>query len=113
MTFPYGQTVTNIRRYVSGADEFGNDVYSYTSEDVAGCVVQPSGSNETVQFTDQVSTSIVVYYPFGTDIVAIDAFMVAGVKYEVEGDPSHWVSPFSGHTAPIEVRGSRVTGVSV
>lgn len=111
--FPYGQTVTLIRRTVSGQDERGNDTYSETSEPIPRAVVQPTGSNEFTQFTDQVSTDIVVFLPFGTEVSPLDAVEVGGLRYEVQGDPSSWVSPFSGNTSPIQVRLSRVTGVSV
>lgn len=111
--FPYGQTITLIRRTVSGTDERGNDTYSESPEQIPQAVVQPSGSNEFTQFTDQVTTDLVVYLPFGTKVSPLDAIEVAGSRYEVQGDISSWVSPFSGNTSPIQVRLSRVTGVSV
>ena len=113
MTFPYGQTVTLVKRAVSGQDDFGNDEYAETLVDAYPCVVQPAGSNETIQFTDQVSTDLTIFLPYGTDIEAVDAVEVDGVRYEVMGDESVWVSPFSGRTSPIQIRVSRVTGVSV
>jgi hypothetical protein len=113
MGFPYGQTVTIVSRTVSGQDEYGNDVYSETTEDVTAVVVQPSGSTENVQFTDQVSIGMVFYFPYGTDIEPTDAIQFAGDEYEVEGNPQEWPpSPFSGNVSPIEVRANKITGVS-
>lgn len=113
MPFTYGQTVTLVKRTVSGQDDFGNDQYAETLTPVSPCVVQPAGSNETIQFTDQVSTDLTIFLPYGTDIEAVDSVEVGGTRYDVMGDASVWVSPFSGHTAPIQIRVTRVTGVSV
>lgn len=111
--FPYGVTVTIRRRSVSGKDEYGNDTFSSTTEDVPLCVVQPAGTSENIQFTDQLSSDIVVYFPYGTDVEYIDAVILNGIQYEVQGKPNTWRSPFSGNTAPVEVRASKITGVSV
>lgn len=111
--FPYGVTVTVISRTVSGQDEFGNDTFSETTQDIPYCSVQPGGTNETTQFTDQLSSEVVVYLPYGTDVEYIDALAIDGDRYEVQGKPNTWASPFSGNTAPVEVRATKVTGVSV
>lgn len=110
---PYGQTVTLVHRVPSGTDEYGNDTYTDVTEDIALCSVQPASSTEVIQFTDAVTTGITVFLPYGTDISYLDAIIVAGIQYEVQGDPSQWVSPFSGHAAPVQVRASKVKGVSV
>jgi hypothetical protein len=113
-SFPYGVTVTIVSRAVSGTDEYGNDTYSETTEDIPLCSVQPAGTSETTQFTDQLSSEIVVYFPYGTDVEYIDALRLPdGTEYEVQGKPNVWASPFSGNTAPVEVRATKVTGVSV
>jgi len=113
MSFPYGQTVTVVKRTVSGQDSYGNDTYTETKTDIYPCVVQTSGSVETVQFTDQVSDSLTMFLPYGTDITAIDAVEYLGIRYEMQGDPSVWQSPFSGRTSPIQISVQRITGVSV
>jgi hypothetical protein len=113
VTFPYGQTVTLISRTVSGQDGYGNDVYAETSTDVSPCIVQPAGSVETIQWTDEVSTDLTVFLPFGTDIEAIDAVEINGIRYEVQGEPSNWTSPFTGRNSPEQIRVSKVTGASV
>jgi SPP1 family predicted phage head-tail adaptor len=112
-SFPYGQTVTLIRRTVTSRDERGNDVYSESPEAIPQAVVQPTGSTEFTQFTDQVSTDMTVFLPYGTKVSAIDAIEIAGQRYEIQGEPSSWRSPFSGNTSPVQLRLSRITGVSV
>lgn len=112
--FPYSVTVTLLRRTVSGQDEYGNDTYDSTPVDIPFCVVAPGGSSENTQWTDQVSTAITVFFPYGTAVSPYDGIMYRGVKYEIEGMPQEWEpSPFSGNTAPIQVRASVVTGASV
>lgn len=113
MPFAYGQTVTIRRRTVSGTDEYGNNVYSSVTEDIGLCVVQPAASGEQLQFADQLSTGITVFFPENTDVAYIDAVIVDGNEYEVQGSPNEWVSPFSGRTAPVQVQATKVTGVSL
>jgi hypothetical protein len=110
--FKDGKTVTIVRRVLAGKDEYGNDMYTETTEDIPGCSVQPAGSSENVSFNDQVISGVVVYFPYGTNIGATDAIQIGNIEYEVTGDPSSWMSSFSGNTAPIEVRARRVTGAS-
>lgn len=113
-TFPYGVTVTVVSRAVSGKDEYGNDTFSETTQDIPACSVQPAGTTEDVQFTERLDSTIVVYLPYGTDVESIDALRLPdGTEYEVQGKPNVWASPFSGNTAPVEVRATKVTGVSV
>jgi hypothetical protein len=113
-TFPYGQTITLLHRVLAVEhDEFGNDTYDDVPVQVSGCVVQPSGSAEQVQFTEQISTSITVFMPYGTDVQPLDALIINGTKYEIQGIPQQWRSPFSGNTSPLQVTASAVTGASV
>lgn len=105
--------MTLIRRTVSGRDEYNNDTYSETKQAVSGCVVQPSGSSETIQFTDQVSTDLAVFIPAGIDVSPVDAIEIDGTRYEIQGQPSEWRSPFSGNTSPTQLRVTKVTGASV
>lgn len=113
-TFPYSVSVTLLQRVLNGQDEFGNDAYEDNPIEVDGCVVQPSGSSEIVQWTDQVSSDIVVFFPYGTAVSSLDAILYNGIKYEIQGIPQNWQpSPFSGNTSPIQARASMVTGASV
>lgn len=111
--FPYSQTITLLRRVLNGQDEFGNDTYTDEPVQVSGCVVQPASSSEQTQWTEQVSTDITVFMPYGTVVSELDALVINGTQYEIEGIPQQWLSPFSGSTAPIQIRASLVTGASV
>ena len=114
MPFPYGVTVTLVHRVLNGLDDYGNDTYRDQPETITGCVVSPAGSSEVTQFTDQVSTNVTVHLPYGTAVGAIDALVINGERYEIQGEPRAWTpSPFSGNTSPVEVQASRVTGASV
>lgn len=111
--FPYSQTITLLRRVLAEPDEYGNDTYTDVPVQVPYCVVQPASSSEATQFTEQVSTDITVFMPYGTEVSALDGLIINGVKYEIAGIPQQWLSPFSGHTSPLQVRASLVTGASV
>jgi hypothetical protein len=106
-----GFTVTLVNRVPSGTtDDYGNDVYNEVSTDVSDCSVQPASSRENLAFEDQLTSGIVVFLPFGTDVSYIDAIIWNGDKYEVTGAPNMWTSPFSGHTAPIRVDATLIKG---
>lgn len=110
--FPYSQAITLLRRVLAEPGEFGNDTYTDVPVDVPYCVVQPSASSETVQWTDQISTDVTVFLPYGTEVSPLDALVINGTKYEIQGIPQEWRSPFSGHTSPVQVRASVITGAS-
>jgi hypothetical protein len=110
--FPYGVNMTLIKRYVSGQDSYGNDVYSETPMVIGNCVFQPAGSTENLIFTDQVNTTDTIFMPYGTPVGPLDAIEYNGDRFEVIGEISSWVSPFSGRTSPIRVNVNKVTGVA-
>lgn len=107
-----GQYVTLRHRVASGQDAYNNDTYVYTDVQVGPCSVQQTNSREATNFTDQVASGVLVFMPYGTDVTFLDAMIINGVEYEVTGDPDQWVSPFSGHTAPVRVTGQIVKGAS-
>jgi hypothetical protein len=108
-----GLTVTIVHRVLSGAkDEFENDVYTTKTENVSGCAIQPASSRESLALADQLSSNVVIFVPFGTDVTYIDAVICNGVQYEVTGVPDTWTSPFSGNTAPIRIDGTMIEGAA-
>lgn len=109
---PNGQYVTLRHRVVAGQDEYNNNTYAFTEETIGPCSVQQTTSREAVNFTDQVSTSVLVFVPYGTNVGFLDAMIIDGVEYEITGDPDKWISPFSGHTAPVRISGQLVKGAS-
>lgn len=111
--FTYGQTVTIVRRIPAGRDEYGNDAFTDQMEDVPLCVVAPANTSETFSFTEYTSDTVMVYLPTGTDISYLDAVLINGKKYEVQGNPQNFNSPFSGHNSPVQIRVSGDTGASL
>lgn len=122
MMFPAGQSVTLIRRTlrVDGGghpvrDDYGNDLYTATNIVVAGCAVwtsdgNASGANEDVQGRDTVISGLVVVFPVGTAVAAVDQVSVDGVVHDVTGATSSWQSPFTGTAVGPQVHLKRVTG---
>lgn len=106
-------TVTLITRTVTGRDQYGNDQYGETSTTVGG-VFAPGGSSELVQGQDTVISKPTVYLPAGTGVSAVDAIVVGGLRYTVDGQPADWTagSPFTGWVPqfPVVVQLQRVTG---
>jgi hypothetical protein len=111
--FPYGMTVTLVKRTLAGQDANGNDVYTEKTLQVPNTVFVPGGASENLVFTDQTTTIEQFYVPWGTDVTAYDAIIFQGIEYEIQGVPSQWVSPFSGRPSPIRVDTIKVSGVSI
>jgi hypothetical protein len=111
--FTYGQTVTLIHRVPAGVDEYGNDAFTDQTEDVKLVVVAPANTSEAVQFTEYTSDTYMIYLPIGTDVSHLDAVLINGNKYEVQGNPQNFISPFSGHNSPVVIRVAGDTGASV
>lgn len=109
MTLPVGQVMTVIKRVKGPSDSFGNDTWTEARADVRG-VFNPGGSTETVQGQDMLVVQPTVVLPAGTDVAAIDAVEIDGDRYEVDGNPSAPVSPFTNWAPGIVVKLKRVTG---
>ena len=106
-----GQTVIVVRRVVTGADSYGNDVLSETRTPVGGCAISPAFSSEEVNGTEQVVVNTAIHMPSGTDVTDIDALIGPdGMEYEVIGIPDTWQSPFTGTQSMVEVKVKKVTG---
>lgn len=107
---PYRTPVTLVRRTKGPwPDSFGNDVYTESTSAV-WAVYAPGSSTEQVQGRDTVTTTATIYLDAGTDVAAIDAVIVAGQRFEVDGAPTTWSSPLTGWTPGIEVRLRGVVG---
>jgi hypothetical protein len=109
--FPFGEPVTPVVRVKRASpDELGNDVF----DDVPGAAVRgafdPGGSVEQVQGQSLVISQPSVYLPAGTDLSAVDALLIRGDTFEVDGRPSDWVNPFTGWHPGVHVKLRRVTG---
>lgn len=111
MSVPFGHTVVLLIRGVTGVDGYGNDVYGWARTDVTGCVIWPRTTGaELVQGQDTVFKGLAVLMPPGTDVTAVDAVEVAGLEYQVAGDPARWVSPFTGTDPGVQLSLLRVEG---
>lgn len=113
---PQGETVTIVRPGAPTQDAYGNDVPGAPTEiSVPGCGIAPqdgngAGGNELVQARDTVIAGLVLYAPAGTDLRPTDKVRVAGVLYEVIGQPGGFRSPFTGSTGPVVASLQLVTG---
>lgn len=110
MTFPFGTTVTLITRSVIGRDGDGNDIYQDVQTVLPGCAFDPGGSTELVQGQDLVTTTPTLYAPAGTVIGPVDAILVAGQTFEVDGTPNTYTNPFTGWQPGVVVKLRAVTG---
>jgi hypothetical protein len=111
-----GQTVTVIDRVLvvddNGnpvPDEYGNDQYSTVTFDVDGCAISPGFSSEDFSGTESVTENVNVHMPNGTNISSLAAVIIAGLQFEVVGEPNTWESPFTGTLGPVEVKCKRVS----
>jgi hypothetical protein len=110
----WDDTVTLIRRVVTGRDRYGNDVYTETSEDIEGCSWQPLDSAERA---DQTQDQTVMYYDLyiprlDVDVDAVDAFECNNVRAEhaeVHG-PASYNRSASGFLDHIAIRLQEVRG---
>jgi hypothetical protein len=110
MSFLYGEPVTLLRRVLDPTpDVDGNDVYHDVPTVVTGAF-DPAIGFERIGGMDQVSTQPQVLLPAGTVVGSVDAVMVRGMRYEVDGVANVWNSPFTGWTAGVVVPLKRVTG---
>lgn len=85
-----------------------------TRVSVPGCMSYPNTVTETVSrktgtesstpAQDTVVFGLTVLMPAGTDVRASDQVEVAGVLYDVNGEPSKWKSPSTGHRSCTEVQ---------
>lgn len=102
------QTVT-IKRS-GGKDRFGDATAGAHDRPVDGCVVWPTSSTEQVGLQDTVTSDITVLMPPGTDVLATDQVVVAGVPYEVAARPEVFSSPFTTVDPGVVVPLKRITG---
>lgn len=110
--FPFGQAATLITRgAVTGRDALGNDTFTPTEVSISRCAFNPGRSVEDVQGRDMVTVQPKLVVPANVVVpAAIDAVIVNGVTYEVDGTPRVLVNPFTGWKAGTIVNLKAVTG---
>ncbi len=102
MRFPYGRTVTVLRRGVevepySGATSLGSWDMA-TGHPIHGCAIAPGvSSDESEVDRDRLDSHITVYAAWGVDILPTDRIVTPdGEVWDVDGLPAHWESPYTG-----------------
>ncbi len=106
----FGETVTRHRRIVTGQDGYHDDVYQDVDYTVTALAFAPGASVEVTQGRDTITTQPTVYLPAGVTVDGTSAVTARGTRYDIDGEPRVWVSPFSGRAPGIEVRLQNVTG---
>lgn len=107
-SFAFGQTVTLVHRTASGRDAYGNDVLAEAETVLTNVPAWPTSTREGDEAT--VYDAVVVFLPPGTNVQAIDSVRVFGNRYEVNGQPERFQSPFDGFEPGVPVALERVTG---
>lgn len=98
------------RRVITGQDGYHNDVYADVDDSVQSLAFAPGASVEVVQGRDTITTQPTVYLPAGTVVDGTSAVTARGVRYDVDGQPREWRSPFTGRQPGVEIRLLSVTG---
>jgi len=109
----YGEFVTYLAASVTGTDDRGNDVLTYTSSQVGPCAFVPGAEAEVAQGTRQVTSTDQIYLPQGTPVSPLDQILrTTGEQYHVVGESNTWASPWTGIRGPVLVKLRRVTGAT-
>lgn len=113
------ETVQVLRRPVLAFPTMGDTSETMTSVPVSGCLIYPNtvtetvsrkAGTETIVGQDTVVSGLTCLMPFGTDVLPTDRVQVRGVIYDVNGQPSTWKSPSTGHRSVVEVQLKTATG---
>jgi hypothetical protein len=94
-----GETVTLVR-LPAGFDPYGAPVEGPVEHiPVAGCAVAPRNTaleGETVDYgREGLITGTQVFMPLHVEVRHTDQIVARGVRYDVEGRPGRWESPYS------------------
>ena len=101
MNFTNGETVTRLRAPLIADTYSGTNTKrnwaAAASLSIAGCAVAPSDSTEeqTVARGD-VTTTPMLYAPYGSDVLVGDRIVSTTGTWDVHGHGSHWHNPFTG-----------------
>lgn len=108
-----GVTVTLVKVVKSGISPRGNDLFTETSTDIPGCAFQPQQTSEQTQGAEELIASAKVWMPIKEgQITFADKIIYEGRTYQVDGLPKHFVSPWTGAQAPLQVDLKEVEGVT-
>lgn len=76
-----------LRPEPTGYDDYGEPVYPEPRTESWACWYEPRGSSEAVVAQEQQIDGLWLYLPLAAPLSAADAVVVAGDRYEVEGEP--------------------------
>ena len=82
-----GTAVLRSRGVVTGVDGYGNDLYGPGSDEPWPAWWEPRTSGEDTAAREQYVSGYWLYLPLGAPLTAADVVVLAGVEYEVVGDP--------------------------
>ncbi|MFE0021910.1 hypothetical protein [Amycolatopsis sp. NPDC059021] len=103
-----GQQLTVERP--AGTNRFG-DPLPATEHPIDGCVLAPGGSSETTDRADQVTRHMTVYTELDADLLATDRLRLPdGSRWQVNGEPQRYRSPFLADAGLCVINLERVTG---
>lgn len=110
MIVPFANGLTVTIERPGGLTRFGDRLPS-AAHTVSGCALYPSASSEDTTQRDTVIADWYLLAPYGSDIKASDIVVLpGGARYEVDGSPGSYASPFSTWKPGMKVTLRGVTG---
>lgn len=108
MPFGHGITVTIER---PGGQTRHGDRLPPVTHTVSPCTAYPRSTSEDNAIRDQVEDVWVLLAPYGADITETDVIVLPdGRRYEVDGAPGGFASPYTGWQPGTQIVLRRVTG---
>ena len=108
--YPFSRAVTLVNRTKAGSDPYGNDLFSDVELTVTDCAVWPGFSVSVARTSDEqigdrstVITGLTVMMPAGTVVRSFDRVRVNGRLFDVDGEPSEWISPYTNTSSGVQV----------
>lgn len=105
----FTKTVTLVRRTKGPVDKFGNDTY-IDSASPAVAVVGVINGTEQEQGRDTATKRVPLYLQPGTNVSHLDAVIIDGERWEIDGVPTRYMHALTGWTPGVEINCRRVTG---
>ncbi|MGA4691904.1 hypothetical protein ACPCXD_16730 [Rhodococcus sp. AB351] len=100
-----GETIKLISVSGGGWDDNGDPLpETEVITEVQALAVAPGASEEHKELArNGITIELTVYLPSGTTVTEDDIVEVRGVRYEIEGRPVEWVSPFGAGPGGYEI----------
>lgn len=98
-----------VRRTKGAPDALGNDTFT-TAETTVPCVYAPGSAFEQVQGQDTMTETAIIYLDPSVEVSHIDAVIVDGRAWEVDGTPKLWRHALTGWMPGVEVMLRRAVG---